>query len=335
MSDLQILVTLPRRGPVFPTFFNPERIAELESIGRVTWNDSQRQFTPEELGRAVAGKEICVTGWGAPSFDAGVLAHADRLRLIAHTGGSVRPYVTDACYEKGVRAVSGNEVFAESVAESVIAYALASLRDIPRFSGDLARGIWPDSFDNRGLLDRTVGIVGYGMIARYVVGMLQPFHCPIRVFSRHIQPEELKRQGMERAALGEIFADCDVVSIHSGMTPENRHLVTGELLARMKPGALLINTARGPIIDEAALARALRTQDIHAVLDVYEAEPLPPDSPLLGCGNAILMPHMGGPTIDRRLAVTRSVLADIRRFLAGEAMSCEISRDYAAKMSRF
>ena len=335
MSDLRILVTLPRRGPIFPTFFNPELIAELESIGQVTWNDSEKQFTPGELGQAVAGKDICVTGWGTPNFEAEVLAHADRLKLIAHTGGSVRPYVTDECYEKGVRAVSGNEVFAESVAESVIAYALASLRDIPRFSGDLARGVWPDSFYNRGLLDRTVGIVGYGMIARYVVGMLKPFHCPIKVFSRHIRDEELQKYGMERATLEEIFAGCDVVSIHSGMTPENYHLVTEELLAGMKPGALLINTARGPIIDEASLARVLRKRDLHAVLDVYETEPLPKDSPLLGCENAILMPHMGGPTIDRRFAVTRSVLADIRRFLAGEAMSCEISRAYAAKMSTF
>lgn len=330
---MKFLVTMPVNGPVFSTFWNEELRKELESIGEVDWNESAVQLTKDELGERLFGVDIAVSGWGTPNFDAGVLAHADRLKLIAHTGGSVKPYVTEECYEKGIRAVSGNAVFAESVAESVIAYALASLRDIPGFSTDLKKGIWPEQFRNRGLLERKVGIVGYGMIAKYVVGMLKPFHCPVEVFSRHIGQEELDRQGMVRRNLEEIFSECDVISIHSGMTKENYHLITEDLLNRMKPGALLINTARGAIIDEAALCRVLKERDIYAVLDVYETEPLPADHELLSCDRAILMPHMGGPTIDRRFAVTRSVIADIRRFLAGDEMSCEIGKEYAGKMS--
>ena len=239
-------------------------------------------------------------------------------------------------YGRGIRVVSGNEVFAESVAESVVAYALASLRQIPYHSVNLAGGIWPESFANRGLLNRSVGIVGYGMIARYVVGMLAPFHCPIKVFSRHIGQDELDRCHMEKAELEELFATCDIISIHSGMTPENHHLVTRELLQSMKPGALLVNTARGAVIDEPALCEVLAARpDLSAALDVYETEPLPAGHPLEKLPNVLLMPHMGGPTVDRRLAVTRSVTQDIRRFLAGQPMSCEISRSYAAKMSAY
>ena len=313
MNDIHILVTMPQHA-VFRTFFDADAMAALEHIGTVHWNTLGRQYTQDELGAAVRGMDICVTGWGTPVFDEAVLAQADRLRLIAHTGGSVKPYVTDAVYGRGIRVVSGNEVFAESVAESVVAYALASLRQIPYHSVNLAGGIWPESFANRGLLDRSVGIVGYGMIGQ----------------------DELDRCHMEKAELEELFATCDIISIHSGMTPENHHLVTRELLQSMKPGALLVNTARGAVIDEPALCEVLAARpDLSAALDVYETEPLPAGHPLEKLPNVLLMPHMGGPTVDRRLAVTRSVTRDIRRFLAGQPMSCEISRSYAAKMSAY
>lgn len=146
-------------------FFGRERILELEALGTVEWNEGCEQFSQEELCERIAGKDICVTGWGSPLFDEKVLAHADRLKLIAHTGGSVKPIVTDAVYERGIRVVSGNRVFAESVAEGVIAYALAALRDIPYYSAQVKAGFWRPKFENRGLLDRSVGIVGYGMTA--------------------------------------------------------------------------------------------------------------------------------------------------------------------------
>lgn len=332
---LNILVTIPRLSPVFSTFFDEKREKELESIGNVVWNTSEKQFTKIELKEKLQDIDICITGWGTPSFEEDVLEGANKLRFIAHTGGSVKPYVTDACYERGIRVVSGNEVFAESVAEGVVAYALTSLRDIPKFSSELKKGNWPSQFTNKGLLERKVGIVGYGMIARYVVGMLKPFHCECKVFSRHIANEELEKHQMEKASLEEIFETCDIISIHSGMTPENHHLITEDLLNRMRPGTLLINTARGAIIDEEALVRVLNKKEIAAALDVYEVEPLPENHPLMQCENALLMPHMGGPTIDRRLSVTSSVLTDIKNFLEGKPLFCEITASYAAKMSAY
>jgi phosphoglycerate dehydrogenase-like enzyme len=332
METLKILVTMPN-GEIFNTFFNDELRSKLQEIGEVIWNDSTAQYTKSQLCEKIKDIDICVTGWGTETFDEEILSYANKLRLIAHTGGSVRPYVTDAVYDRGIRVVSGNEVFAESVAESVIAYALASLRDIPRYSGDLKNGIWPSSFYNKGLLDKTIGLVGYGMIAKMVVEMLKPFHAKIKVFSRHISQEELTKHNMEKADLPEIFSTCDIVSIHSGMTQENYHLITEELLNMMPEGALLINTARGAIIDEEALCRVLAKEKIHAVLDVYEVEPLPANHKLLEMKNAILMPHMGGPTIDRRMIVTRSVIGDIKLFLQNKPMKCEIDRAYAAKMS--
>ncbi|WP_200901411.1 hydroxyacid dehydrogenase [Paenibacillus sp. DMB20] len=333
MESFKILVTMPKTE-IFHTFFNENLIRQLKEIGEVIWNESTTaHFTKEEICEKIKDVDILVTGWGTPVLDEEVMSHAGKLKMVAHTGGSVRPYVSDAVYEKGVTVVSGNEVFAQSVAESVIAYALASLRDIPRYSSDLKNGIWPTSFYNKGLLDRTVGIVGYGMISKMVVQMLKPFNVKIKVFSRHIAQEELDKHGMQKADLPEIFSTCDIVSIHSGMTKENYHLITEELLRMMPEGSLLINTARGAVIDEPALCRVLAEGKINAVLDVYEVEPLPQGHPLMGLDNAILMPHMGGPTIDRRLVVVQALIDDIRRFLKGEPLRCEIDQAYAGKMS--
>ena len=333
VEKVKILVTMPKHR-TFYTFFNEELIKKLEEVGDVTWNESEsKHFTKEELRDQLKDIDIVITGWGTAILDEEVLSRANKLRLVAHTGGSVRPYVTDAVYDKGIRVISGNNVFAESVAESVIAYALASLRDIPRFSNDLKQGIWPNGFYNKGLLDKKIGIVGYGMIAKMTVEMLKPFHPEIKVFSRHIDQEELDRHGMKKADLKEIFSTCDIVSIHSGNTPENYQLVNEELLNLMPEGSLLINTARGAIIDEEALCRVLAQGKIHAFLDVYEVEPLPLGHKLMELDNVILMPHMGGPTVDRRLIVTKSVIEDMKQFLAGKPMNCEITQAYASKMS--
>lgn len=334
MKTIKILVTMPKHA-TFHTFFNPSLIDELEQMADVTWNESTTdQLTREQLCAAIKDVDFIITGWGSPILDEEVLQHANKLKMVAHTGGTVKPYVTDAVYERGITVVSGNNVYAESVAESVIAYALASLRDIPKYSSELKQGIWPKGYYNKGLLNKKIGIVGYGMIAKYTVEMLKPFHPELYVYSKHITQDELDKHGMKKAELEEIFTTCDIVSLHSASTPANYRMINESLLMSMQDGALLINTARGAIIDEEALVRVMQAKPIYAVLDVFEVEPLPAQHPLTTLENAILMPHMGGPTVDRRLIVTKQVIHEIRRFLSDEPLVCEISQAYANTMTR-
>lgn len=331
MTD--ILVTVPQTKG-FDTFFDAEQIQRLEHLGRVQWNVTGQQLTQIQLCEMIQGKDICITGWNTPVLDRAVLANADRLKLIAHTGGSVKPYVPDDAYEKGVRVISGNRLFSISVAEGVIAYALASLRNIPQFSSGLKHGIWPNSFENRSLLDKRIGLVGYGMVARSLVEMLKPFGCTIFIHADYMSREELATQNLVKSELNEIFAQCDIVSLHCGMTDRNYHLIEKKLFGSMKKGALFINTARGAVMNEADFCKVFQARtDLTAVLDVYEQEPLPVDSPLLRLDNVLCMPHMAGPTTDRRLNVTRSLLDDIERFLNDSPLQNEILRGHAARMS--
>lgn len=331
-EQIKILVSIPD-GEVRDSFFSEEQRVRLERLGCVEWNANAEQYGEEELAEKLRGVDICISGWGNTPFHEKTLKYADKLKLIAHIGGSVRPMVGDAAFERGIRVCSGNRVFAESVAEGVLAYMLCSLRRIGEYEARMAAGEWPSLIGTRGLLGRSVGLVGYGMIAEYLVKFLKPFGCRIMVSSRHISAEELAEAGIEAAAAEEIFRTCDVVSLHSSLTARTKHSIGTDLLNSMKDSALLVNTARGALIDEEALVLVLQERPVWAALDVFETEPLPMDSPLRECERVLLMPHAAGPTADRRYVVTSHVLDDIGRFLNGEPLDCEIDFARAGTMT--
>ena len=331
-EQIKILVSIPD-GEVRDSFFSEEQRVRLERLGCVEWNANAEQYGEEELAEKLRGVDICISGWGNTPFHEKTLKYADKLKLIAPIGGSVRPMVGDAAFERGIRVCSGNRVFAESVAEGVLAYMLCSLRRIGEYEARMAAGEWPSLIGTRGLLGRSVGLVGYGMIAEYLVKFLKPFGCRIMVSSRHISAEELAEAGIEAAAAEEIFRTCDIVSLHSSLTARTKHSIGADLLNSMKDGALLVNTARGALIDEEALVLVLQERPVWAALDVFETEPLPMDSPLRECERVLLMPHAAGPTADRRYVVTSHVLDDIGRFLNGEPLDCEIDFARAGTMT--
>lgn len=331
-EQIKILVSIPD-GEVRDSFFSEELRERLERLGCVEWNANTEQYGEEELAEKLRGVDICISGWGNTPFHEKTLKYADKLKLIAHIGGSVRPMVGDAAFERGIRVCSGNRVFAESVAEGVLTYMLCSLRKIGEYEARMAAGEWPSLIGTRGLLGRSVGLVGYGMIAEYLVKFLKPFGCRIMVSSRHISAEELAEAGIEEATAEEIFRTCDIVSLHSSLTARTKHSIGADLLNSMKDGALLVNTARGALIDEEALVSVLQERPVWAALDVFETEPLPMDSPLRECERVLLMPHAAGPTADRRYVVTSHVLDDIGRFLNGEPLDCEIDFARAGTMT--
>ena len=315
------------------SFISPMAAQKLGEVGDIVWNDGE--YDKQTMANLLDGADICVTGWGCPSLDKEVLHNVSRLRLVAHTGGSVAAIVSPALYDKGVTVISGNALYAESVAEGTLAYILTGLRRIPYFAGNVQKGVWrSDGYQNKGLFDKKIGLAGFGAITRELVPMLKPFRNEVMVFSRHLSDEDCQKYSMIRAeSMEQLFSSCEIISLHMARTPETFHAVNKRLLALMPDGALLVNTARGSVVDEQALAEELRTGRIHAVLDVFEDEPLPIDSPLKGLDNAVLIPHMGGPTGDRHERVTLALIEDMRRILAGQPLLYEIKREQALRMT--
>lgn len=334
---MKAFVSLPR-GAVFDTFFTPENVALAERIGTVVWNQTDHRLSEEELVRAIGDCDVYISGWGSPALTPAVLDAAPGLRLLTHLCGTVVPFVSPEMWERGIRVISGNSYFADSVAEGAVAYMLAALRDIPGYSQRLKQeGQWKNaaSFNNRGLRDRTVGIVSYGTIARRLVKLLYPFGVKLRVYDIVPVPErDLREYDMEQVSLERIFAECDIITLHTAGTPQTRHMIDARLLSMIGEGALLVNTARGQLIDEAALCRELATGRFGAVLDVYEKEPPLPDSPLFKLPNVLMMPHMAGPTVDRRQVITHDLLLESAAFIdRGEPLCHEVTRAAADRMS--
>lgn len=332
---MKILVAMPNEvtGKSFITEENVRRIEALAD--EVIWNKEPRNMTREELRDALEDVDVCICGWSVPRFDEFVLEKANKLKLIAYVAGSVHGVVSDAMYEKGIRIVAGNEGFARSVAEGTIAYILSAQRRLRKYEDYMRNDGWtPWPFFNEGLLEKTVGVVGYGAVSRHLLPMLKAFHVKIKLFSNHMTQQQAEELGVEKSTLEEIFSTCDIVTLHCSNSPENNDLVGERLLGMMKDGALLVNTSRGTVLDEEALGREVMSGRLRAALDVFKEEPPAMDSPLRKSENVLLIPHMAGPTIDQRAAAARFTIEDIERMMKGEPLQHEITQKRASVMSR-
>ena len=330
---MKIFVTMPD-DEIRESFIPAEVRQRLDEIAEVEYNNLSRQLSAAELREKLMDADAVITGWGTNRLDKSVLEGNDRLKVIAHTGGTVNSVVDGYAFEKGIKVLSGNNMYAESVAEAIVAYALLGLRKIPHYLDVMKNNGWNTNARWDGLLDQTVGFVSFGMIPKHLVGMLKPFRVKIKVYSAHISDGELEKYGMERAALDEIFSECKVISIHSAYNEKTHHMINKSLLEKIQDGAVFINTSRGGVIDEAALIEELKKERFTAVLDVYEQEPPPENYPLRNMPNVYAVPHMGGPTYDRRKYVTLALAEDIENLAGGRPLKNEITRSYVSHMTK-
>lgn len=331
---MKILITLGA-GEVRDSFFSPAAIRELELFGEVIYNETGRLgLDKETLIRLIPDVDILFTGWNTARVDADVLKAANRLKIHAHTGGSVASYVSKEEYDRGIIVLSGNDLFAQSVAEGCLCYTLMALRRTYQYAESIKTGGWRPEHDfMQGMIGRKIGIVGYGAIAAYYAQLIQWFHPELLIYSKYITKEELVKANGREASMEEIFETCDIISLHAALNEENRGMITADLLKRIKPGALFVNTARAGLIEEDALYQELETGRFQAVIDVYHEEPIPADNILRRLDNVLLMPHVAGPTFDMREKVVDRLIEDIKAIENHQPYKSGIPYEYAIRMT--
>jgi phosphoglycerate dehydrogenase-like enzyme len=251
-----------------------------------------------------------------------VIGRATRLRLIQHQGVGYDNIDLAAARAHGIPVAICPAGTSIGVAEHVFLLILAVYKRLLEADASLRRGEWlqwalrPTSFEIAG---KTIGLVGLGRIGREVAIRARAFAAEVIYFDT-MRPDPAIEQELGVAALplDELLATADVVSLHVPSTPETRHLIDVAALAKMKPTAVLINTARGPLVDEAALADALRVNRIlGAGLDVFASEPPPADHPFFGLPNIVVTPHIAAGTADALRAKMDACFANMKRVLAG------------------
>jgi D-3-phosphoglycerate dehydrogenase len=230
---------------------------------------------------------------GDDVYSAEVLqACAPRLRVISKWGTGIDSIDADACRRLGIRVYRTPDAFTQSVADTVLGYVLAFARRLPSLDREMHAGRWT-KLSSKALNECTLGVVGVGHIGKAVARRAKPFG--LRLLGNDIvevDPAFIRETGIEMTGLARLLASSDFVSLNCDLNPTSRHLMNEQTFSMLRTGAVLINTARGPLVDEAALIRALETRRLAgAALDVFEVEPLPSTSPLLSMDNVMLAPH--------------------------------------------
>jgi glyoxylate reductase len=276
----------------------------------------------EDLLRLVKGATAIVADPTVP-VDARLLDCAGtQLRIVANFAVGYDNVDRDACRARGVVVTNTPDVLTNATAELAVALMLAAARRLGEAERLLRARDWtgwdPAALLGRELSGSTVGIVGLGRIGLRVAELLRGFDPVLLYTSPSPRPEAESHLGLERVSLEDLVARSDFVTLHAPLTPETRHLVDRSLLDRFKPGAVLVNTARGPLVDTAALARALRKGRLGAAgLDVFEHEPAV-EPELLALDNVVLLPHVGSATATARDAMARLVAENVIAVLAGK-----------------
>jgi phosphoglycerate dehydrogenase-like enzyme len=246
-------------------------------------------------------------------------------------GSSVKRFVSDALWDREIRVTSAGITLARDVAETTLGLMIVGRKRIWPLGRNVAAGGWRESptwdrWDSRELARSVVGLVGASNVGRHVIDLLQPFDTTILVADPFLADEDAVRLGVEQVELDELVTRADVVSLHCPENDHTRGMFGRPQLEAMADGAVLINTARGGLIDEGALVGELERGRIFAFLDVTEPEPPALDSPLRTLDNVVVTPHIAG-CIENCNRMGELAVEEVRRFLAGEPAVYEIRRD--------
>lgn len=254
-------------------------------------------MTAEEIKKF--GKDVCGAIVGCAEWPEDVIAACPNLRILARFGIGVDNIDLEAAKRRGIKVVNARGINSDSVAEITIMMALALLRNLIELDSTTREGGWM-RYSGRIIHNKTYGLVGFGAISQYVAHILHGFE-PARIIAYDPYPncEAAERAGVELVDLDTVLRESDIISLHVPATPETTHMIDADALAKMKNSAIIINVARGCIIDEKALYEALRDGVIAgAGLDVFEQEPTGKDNPLFTLPNVVITPHQAADTIE-------------------------------------
>jgi D-3-phosphoglycerate dehydrogenase len=312
LKECRVLVT--------PTSYGKEEPAlrtQLEAqVGEVTYNTTGKPLASDQLVELIRGIDGYIAGLDIIS--AGVIEAADCLKVIARYGVGVDAVDLEAAKRKGIIVTNTPGANSSSVAELALGLMLSLARSIPAAVWMTKSGQWPRL---RGMTieGKTAGLVGLGSIGKIVARLLAGFGCTVLAYDPFIDPAQAAAAGLQLLPLEEVIRRSDFVSLHCPVTAETRRLVDAAFLAQMKPGAFLINTARGELVDEDALYEALASGKLAgAALDVFAGQPPGADHPLLKLPQVISTPHMGAHTDGATSAMGWGALEDCLAVLRGE-----------------
>lgn len=324
-------IILPLRG--LQRQLTEAQLRRLDQIaGTGSWFHVEN---PASLAKHPLAKDVeaVITGWGTPLIGLDILTVCPRLKLIAHSAGTVRGILDPALLDRGVRVTNCAAANAVPVAEFLVSWILRWNKMLPYWEAaykgrtDIYTHRDGPRFRDIGNRDKTVGIIGASKVGRYLIELLKPFDLDVVLYDPYVSAAEVQALGATKADLNTLLSRSDIVSINAPLLPETQNMIAIAELAKMKDGALLINTARGKLVNHDDLLEVLQSGRIHAVLDVTDPEPLPAGSPFFELDNVYLTPHVAGSMGREIQRMTDSLLGEIELFLSEGLLQFEVNQE--------
>jgi phosphoglycerate dehydrogenase-like enzyme len=305
------------------------RLGQLVQLVDPAWTES---LDEPGLAARLAEVEILITSWGVPRLDAARLDSMPLLRAVFHCAGTVRSFVSDELWERGILVTNGADANAIPVAEFTFASIVLAGKKAQVLANDARTGredwSYASSRGELGNIGRTIGVVGFSRIGRRVVKLVQQLQdVTCLVADPYADPAAVAAAGGKLVVLDQLLSESDIVSIHAPALPQTRHMIGAPQLALLRDNATLINTARGSLVDTAALEAACSSGRIHAILDVTEPEPLPAGSVLYDLPNVVLTPHIAGSLGTETRRMSDTALDELERYLGGKDLLAEVSAE--------
>jgi len=302
-----------------------ERLRQSLEVIYESWLETRRLLSSEELIDRIQGQDIEIIVVEADFVFREVFQRAGKLKLVGVCRGDVTHVDIEAATEHGILVINTPARNATAVAELTVGLMLALVRSIPVAHQMVSSGGWVDpmapylSLRGTELAGKTIGIVGFGAIGQRVARRLSAFEASILVYDPYVDPKRIRETGAEPLELDALMEQSDLITLHCSTVPETVGLISAQMIALMKPTAYLVNTASAYVVDEEAVAQALREGRIAgAAFDVYQTWPVKPEDPLLKLDNVILTPHIGGATDETVVRHSQMIADDIERFLRGQ-----------------
>ncbi|TDW22351.1 hydroxyacid dehydrogenase [Kribbella kalugense] len=321
--------------PKLAALFSPERAADvvdadtrrlLEDRFEVVWATAEHTtgpgsaakppaLDPAAVPQLVAGADVLLTSWGTPHLGKELWSDGNGPKVVAHAAGTVKNLIDPVILDQGVAVFSAGPRIAWSVGEYCLASMLTLARRLPRFDDAIRAGGWKQTeYRGHELAGAKVGIIGASSTARALITLLKPFGCDLVVYDPYLTTERAEQLGVRLADLRETSAST-FLTIHVPNVPETKGMISRELIEALPDGAVVINSSRGPAIDQQALLEHALDGRIYAALDVYDPEPPAFDAKTLQTPNLLLTPHIAGDTAEGHLALAGYVLKDALQWL--------------------
>jgi phosphoglycerate dehydrogenase-like enzyme len=286
---------------------------------------------------SLADADGCITSWDSPQLTQEILEAAPNLKVLVHAAGSVKPVVSDYLWERGIRVSSCAPAIGIGVAEHALGLMLSAMKQSYRLNDIAHAGGWrpvEELARIRELYGAVIGVVGAGYVGRHMIKLLQAFDVEVLLYDPFVGGDKAAAMGARKVdRLDDMMRVVDVLTLHAPNLPETRHMINALNLPLMKDGSLIVNTARGSLIDESALYDELKSGRIYACLDVTDPEPPAEDNPLRTLSNVVLTPHIAGTTANNMARIGKYAVDELERFFQGKPMEYEVTKESLLTMA--